>query len=79
MLLSCSRGCWWHQVTFLLVLGKVEHAAEAARVRHARGSGGERRAEPGPDVAKMGMKGAGLRAAARFPRGSGSTDPTGDI
>lgn len=48
-------------------------------MRHARGSGGERRAEPGPDVAKMGMKGAGLRAAARFPRGSGSTDPTGDI
>lgn len=36
-----SYGCWWHHVTFLLVLGKVEHLEKTARVRNARGSKGK--------------------------------------
>lgn len=36
-----SCACWWHHVTFLLVLVKVEHLEKTARVKNARGSKGK--------------------------------------
>lgn len=36
-----TYGSCWHHVTFLLVLGKVDHLEKAARVKNARGSRGK--------------------------------------